>query len=161
MYDMAAMTNTQNKVIVLMVVGGALMLFSYMAQTKGWLKSEKKEDEKKAVPENFIPIHTKLEEKKNNTINEKISSIDIGNTTKVIFAICTKENVTMDSKNLIKTAKLVVKKMGKTIFEPKELNNIYSYMIDNYKTDLSPEEYEKILQIMKDFVDFGGEVSFE
>jgi hypothetical protein len=40
LYDMAAMTHTQNKVIVLMVVGGALMMFSYIAQTKGWLKKE-------------------------------------------------------------------------------------------------------------------------
>lgn len=32
----------QNKIIVLMMVGGALMMFSYGVQTKGWLKGETK-----------------------------------------------------------------------------------------------------------------------
>ncbi len=43
MYDLATM-GMQNKVIVLMVVGGALMLFSYGVQTKGWMKKETKEE---------------------------------------------------------------------------------------------------------------------
>lgn len=158
MYDLATM-DMKNKVIVLMVVGGALMMFSYGVQTKGWLKSEN--DEKKTVPKNNTSKETKSEKKKSNVINEKISSIDIGNITQVVFTIHTKENIVLESKNIIKIAKLVVNNKGKTTFEPKELTNIYSYIVDNYKTELSIEEYEKILEVMKDFAEFGGEVRFE
>jgi hypothetical protein len=160
LYDLATM-DMQNKVIVLMVVGGALMLFSYGVQTKGWLKSDIKEEDKKAVSEKISPNHADPVEKKIDTLNDRVSSIDIGNVTKVIFDICTKEKITIESKNLIKIAKLVVNKMKKNIFEPKELQNIYEYVVSNYKSELSPEDYKKILQIMKDFVEFGGEVSFE
>lgn len=40
LYDLSTM-GMQNKIIVLMVVGGLLLFFSYGVQTKGWLRSEK------------------------------------------------------------------------------------------------------------------------
>ncbi|MBP9780262.1 DUF2339 domain-containing protein, partial [Candidatus Gracilibacteria bacterium] len=42
LYDLETMA-MQNKIIVLMVVGGALMMFSYGVHTKGWLQGEKKD----------------------------------------------------------------------------------------------------------------------
>ncbi len=44
LYDLETMA-MQNKIIVLMVVGGALMLFSYGVHTKGWLQWDKKENQ--------------------------------------------------------------------------------------------------------------------
>ncbi len=40
LYDLSTM-GMQNKVIILMVVGGALLLFSYGIESKGWLKDRK------------------------------------------------------------------------------------------------------------------------
>jgi hypothetical protein len=39
LYDLSTMA-MQNKIIILMIVGGALMLFSYGVHTKGWLKDQ-------------------------------------------------------------------------------------------------------------------------
>lgn len=38
-YDLSTMA-MQNKIVILMIVGGMLMLFSYLVHTKGWLREE-------------------------------------------------------------------------------------------------------------------------
>ena len=102
-----------------------------------------------------------LEEKTSLVINEKISEMDIGDITLVTFTMNSGKSLKIKSKNLIKIAKLVERKMGKSVFEKEELKDIHHYILDNYRSELSAADYKKVTDIMKEFIEVGGKVSFE
>ena len=164
LYDLATM-GMQNKIIVLMIVGGALMMFSYGVHTKGWLKQTEEEEIPKAPTpkqkEEPKDTESAPENKTNRTINEKIKDIDIGNTVSAIFTVTGGKIIKIKSKNLIRISKLIIKNAGRSSFKPNELQPIYEQISKGYETELSATDYKKIMGVMKEFVEVGGEVSFE
>jgi flagellin-specific chaperone FliS len=50
---------------------------------------------------------------------------------------------------------LIEKNTKKTKFEANELKNIYDYIMKNYQTELSPNDYKKIREVAKLFVENG------
>lgn len=94
-------------------------------------------------------------------MNEKINQVDIGDITMVIFTMSSGKTVKVKSKNLIKITKLVEAKLGKSEFEKDELQEIYTYVLNNYRSELSPADFKKITEVMEEFVALGGKVSFE
>ncbi|MDD5770205.1 MAG: DUF2339 domain-containing protein [Candidatus Gracilibacteria bacterium] len=148
-YDMATM-DMNNKIIVLMIVGGLLLIFSYFIHKNGWLKSQEssKLDDNKS--------NLKIEDDKIYIINEKIKDVDVSNIENIKFCLNNKENFIIKSENLFKIAKIIVNKKQKTNFENGELIEIYNYIIKNYKSDLNKDDYNKLTSKIKDFIDIGG-----
>ena len=69
--------------------------------------------------------------------------------------------IKIKSENLIKISKLIIKNAGRSSFKPNELQPLYEQISKGYETELSATDYKKIMGVMKEFVEFGGEVSFE
>ncbi|MDQ7009874.1 MAG: hypothetical protein Q9M94_06275 [Candidatus Gracilibacteria bacterium] len=88
----------------------------------------------------------------------KLKKIEIDDIKVVRFYPNEGEDFRIRAKNLIKIVKLIIKNTGKTNFKAGELNDIYKYVLKNYKSDLSRREYDKIRSTIKDFIEVGGEV---
>ena len=99
-------------------------------------------------------------EKETFLINQKIKNIDVSKYKAVKFKFNNWKSLSIRAENLVKITKLVTDMNNKTSFKAKELNNIYDYIVNNYKTELSPSNYKKILEIMEKFVEFWGSIEF-
>jgi hypothetical protein len=99
----------------------------------------------------------KKEEKIDFKINKKIKDIDVSDIKSVQF-IFLNQTINVRAINLIKIVKIVINTTWKTIFEKWELKGIYDYIKENYKTDLSKDNYNKILNLIETFVKEWGEV---
>ena len=141
LYDLSTM-DMQNKIIILMVVGWALMMFSYLVHTKGWLKSDNGTDSPKV------------------DLNEILSQIDISWINKITFNVNDDKALSTTSKNTIKIVKYVTDKFWKTNFNAWELNDVYKYINTNYKTDLDKKTYDTVTNALKKFVDKWWEIIF-
>jgi hypothetical protein len=71
----------------------------------------------------------------------------------VTFEVNNGKKYLVKSKNLIKIAVLVTKSFGKNEFLPGELSNFYTYVMNNYQSELSPGDFSKIVLAMKEFVE--------
>ena len=156
------------RVVALMFVGGLMIYISTLYSRKypgNLLKefnlSNLDNPSTESLTKKVIPEETPSEHKTPSIINEKISDMDIGDITLVTFTMNSGKSIKIKSKNLIKIAKLVEKKMGKNAFEKEELKDVYHYILDNYRSELSAADYKKVTDIMKEFVEIGGKVSFE
>jgi hypothetical protein len=70
-------------------------------------------------------------------------------------------NIKIRAVNLIKIVKLIIDNFDwKTSFKPLELKKVYEYVKDNYKSDLSKDNYDKIIEILDWFVMNGWDVKF-
>ena len=85
-------------------------------------------------------------------INQEIEEIDIKDFVGVKFFINNGDIFSIKAKNLIKVVLLVTEKMGKTSFEKNELKEVYNFIIQNYKTKLSPTQFKRITDIIEQFV---------
>lgn len=96
--------------------------------------------------------------KKEFAINKKIENIDISNIKMIEFDFAWKK-IKIRAVNLIKIVKLVIDNYAeKTKFKPKELLETYKYIKENFKSELSRENYNKIVEIMEEFVNVWGEI---
>lgn len=64
------------------------------------------------------------------------------------------------AENLIKIAKLITKKYWKTSFKAGELQDTYELITKDYKSELPANQYKRITEIVKMFVDNGWEIEF-
>ncbi len=156
------------RVVALMFVGGLMIYISTLYSRKypgNLLKefnlSNLNNPSTEPIVKKGAQEKTTPESKTSTIINEKISEVDIGDITLVTFTMNSGKSIKIKSKNLIKIAKLVEKKMGKNAFEKEELKNVYNYILDNYRSELNATDYKKVTDIMKEFVEVGGKVSFE
>lgn len=153
-YDMAEM-ETNNKVIVLMIVWWLLLLFSYFIHKNWWLKSQPIESKK---PKKNIEIITQVVEEKKYNINESIKNIDISNIESIKFDLNNKKSFNIKSKNLFKIVISITNNLWKTSFKAHELEYIYANVINNYKSELNQNDYNKLIWIIKEFIDVWGSV---
>ncbi len=109
---------------------------------------------------NLYPLEEK-EATKWNLINEKIKDIDDNGYKSVQFIFRNKKRATIKAKSLIKIAILIKDKLWKTDFEEWELKEIYDFVVKNYSSELSKDDYEKVVGVLKEFVEEGGEVKFK
>ncbi|MDD4530492.1 MAG: DUF2339 domain-containing protein [Candidatus Gracilibacteria bacterium] len=154
------------RVVALMFVGG-LMIYISMLYSKKYSGNLLNEFDLKGFgfnSENFdndevLAKETVENNKEEFLVNKKIKDIDIGDTKTITFEIGERK-IIIKSVNLIKFGKLLCGEFGKQEFKPKELEQIYTYTIKNYKTTLSEEDYKKIMVILKEFVSNGGKIIF-
>ncbi len=145
-----------SRVLALIVLWVLFIIISTKYSQKYWnnLKWELSFD-------NFKP---NLKESKNNVskqnvsnndsfiINRQIKDIEIWNT-KSVQLIFKNKKINLRAVNLIKIVKLVINTYNdKTIFAAGELNDVYNYIKDNYKSDLSRDNYNKIITILERFI---------
>ncbi|MDD3302765.1 MAG: hypothetical protein PHN31_04350, partial [Candidatus Gracilibacteria bacterium] len=100
-----------------------------------------------------------LEKNIDYVLNKKLDKIDIGEKKAVLFIFNDGRKAQIRAKNLIKIGKIILKTAGKNKFEKGELKYTYDYVKKNYKSELSKRDYDKIIEIIDDFVKNGG--SFE
>jgi hypothetical protein len=138
-YDMSGVINMENKIIVLMLVGWALMMFSYFIHMKWWLKeSNNREDDLKRMI-----VHT-----------------DIDWINKLTFKVNWDKNFTAVSKNIVKIVIFVINKYWKNEFAAGELNDAYKYIIHNYKSELDTRSYNMAKNTFKNFVEKWWTITF-
>ena len=105
-------------------------------------------------------VENDIKIEKQDSFNESIKDVDVFDYKAVNF-IYNDKKVQVRAVNLLKIAKFVIVNMdGKTKFEAWELREIYDYIKSNFKSDLSRDNYNRIIKIMDDFVESGGEVLF-
>ena len=141
LYDLSTM-EMQNKIIVLMVVGWALMMFSYLVHMKWWLKSNDENDSSEI------------------SLNEIFSQVNISWINKVVFNINDDKALSTTSENTLKIVKYVTNKFWKTKFDAWELEDVYKYITANYKSKLEKKTYETLTSALKKFVDKWWEIIF-
>jgi len=128
-------------------------------------KSTKKEEENKQKTKlNFTKKTIKADNKANKKgredfnfmkILKKVNVDDI----KVVRFFSNSWNIfRVRAKNLIRIVKIITQQLWKNNFEAWELNEIYNYVIKNYKSELSRREYDKIRTTIKEFIDDWGKV---
>jgi hypothetical protein len=122
------------------------------------LKSDKKQNNNSPVFPFNKGNKDSVEKVEENSFMKKLKKVDISEIKVVRFFPKKSENFTIRAKNLIRVISLIVEKTGKSKFKANELDNMYDYVIKNYKSDLSRREYDKIRSTVKDFIDEGGEV---
>lgn len=144
-YDMTTM-EMDNKIIVLIIIWWMLLTLSYFIQKNGWLKTQN-------------TLSKKPQKKK--IINQKIENINVDEIQAILFSQNDGKTFTIKSKNLFKIAILIQNKKEKTQFEAWELQEIYDYILENYSSTLSKEDFKKLNWILKTFVDIGGEFTFK
>jgi len=94
-------------------------------------------------------------------INKKIDNIDLKWITKVNFNISEWKDFTTSSVKIIKIMSFVTEKYWKKRFKWEELNNMYNYILENYKSELDKKTYSMITKKLKNFVNNWGEIIFE
>ena len=113
----------------------------------------------KIIKKNNNKTTTKKTIEKEFEINQKIENIDIWNIKSVEFIFAWR-NIKIRAINLIKIVKLIIDNFDwKTSFKPLELQKVYDYIKDNYKSDLSKDNYDKIIEILDWFVMNGWDVN--
>jgi hypothetical protein len=86
--------------------------------------------------------------------------VEIWDISTVIFELSNWKRYMIRSKNLIKISKLIENNFGKSEFAAWELLKYYTFVINNYKSELSEADYAKVLWVMREFVDVGWSVKF-
>jgi len=94
-------------------------------------------------------------------IQKDIESVKINGISSIKLRFNKEEkSVNVRATNLIKIAKLIVWKYKKSEFQPWELQQAFSFIEKNYKSDLSPAQFTKIKQLVEKFVQQGWSIEF-
>ena len=116
------------------------------------ISSNEKNTNKKDTNNKYKKEESNLE-KKEFIINKNIKKIKVWDTKSVQFIFNNNEKISIRATNLIKIVKLVIKELDwKTIYKKDELSSIYEYVKDNYKSEISKDNYNKIIKILERFV---------
>jgi hypothetical protein len=156
-YDLSTMS-LQNKIVILMLVGWLLLVFSYFSHKNWWLQMNKiipSKRAKKGIVENLIE---KSVEVKKHRVNMEIENIDVSDISSIKFILNTGKSFQIKTKNLFKITKIIIQNTWKTTFHPEELSALYETIVANYTTGLSDADYEKVKTRIKEFVVAGWEV---
>ncbi|MDD2871931.1 MAG: DUF2339 domain-containing protein [Candidatus Gracilibacteria bacterium] len=151
-----------SRVIAFIVIGVLLIIIStrYTKKYGNNLKGEfnfsnfynGNNTEKSSISTNKKPQNiTKI-------INKKIEKIDVSDIRGIKFYINGGDTVEIRAENLIKIVKLITNDFTDTKFEKGELVDTYNYVLENFKSDLSKATYDKILLVLNQFIEQGGEV---
>lgn len=153
------------RVIAFMFIGSLMIYISYFYRNNNlniwndlsfetdstkWKDLSIEDDSNNEKDENTSS--TKIENN-NFIINEKINDIDVSDIESIKFNLNNDEAFAIKSKNLFKITKLVLNNYKKTKFVAWELTEIYDYIIINYKSELNSKDYEKLISLIKKFVD--------
>lgn len=92
------------------------------------------------------------------SVNKKIKDIDVSEFKSVKFKINNWEIIQIRTLNLLRISKLIIVSNNKNVFKEWELAKTYEFIVKNYKTDLTKNNYDKILKIIGEFVEKGWEV---
>ncbi len=106
-------------------------------------------------------IPTSLQEQLDNSsaiINAKIRDIDISNISEVFLVPNNHNIIHLKTKNFYKIVKAIIDETHKYYFEPNELRRLYEYVLQNYETSLSKDEYASMKDILDVFVENGWKV---
>jgi hypothetical protein len=95
-------------------------------------------------------------------INNDIKNIDVSEIKHVTFLFKNKEKISIKAINLIKIVKSTIDQLDwQTVFEKEELRNIYEFIKNNYKSELSKTNYDKIINILERFIKEWWEIILE
>lgn len=100
-------------------------------------------------------------ENKNYKINNLIKNIDIDNYEHITLKCNNWKKYIVKLSNLMKIIKYILDKTQKTEFKPNELKNTFNYAIDNYKSNISEENYKKVLKSLEKFVELWWKVEIK
>lgn len=106
-------------------------------------------------------IPTSIQEKIDTSsaiINTKIRDMDISNISKVFLIPNFHNIIHLNTKNFYKIVKSIVDETHKNEFSPNELRKIYEYVLQNYETSLSADDFTQIKNALDIFVEFGWRV---
>lgn len=105
-------------------------------------------------------VHTQ-EQKTTSKVMQDIKNVDTNGIVGVRMKINGVEKpIQIRAENLVKITKLVTNMYGKTSFKAWELQNVYDTIETQYKSQLPASQYKRIKEIVKSFVDHGGEIEF-
>ncbi len=153
LYDLSTM-DTQKKVIVLMIFWWILMMISYLFHTKEWFKLSEKEENEEDTNNKNLDEDKKIEKNnKKKIVNMDLDKIDLWDKTSISFIFNNWKKITIKAKNLIKIGIIVIEKSWKNTFEKWELMTTYDYIKNNYESELSERDYNKIITIIEEFIE--------
>ena len=89
---------------------------------------------------------------------QKLEKVDASFVKVIRFYPNVWKNFSIRAKNLSKIVLIITEHFNKNIFEAGELEEIYNYVIKNYKSNLTRREYDKIRSTIKDFIDVWGKI---
>ena len=150
-----------SRVVALIVIWILLIIISTKYTKKYW-NDITKELSPSNLKDNLIDEITsdnKIDEaiEKEWLMNKKIKNIDVSNIKSVKF-IFSDKNISIRTVNLIKIVKVIIDDLGQTKFDKNELRDVYINVKENYQSDLSKVNYDKIIKILERFVEEWWEV---
>lgn len=96
-----------------------------------------------------------------NTVMQDISKVNIAGIKWVRMSINGKEKaIQIRTENLTKITKMIVASKWKQEFKAWELKDVYKLISKDYKSQLPPAQYNKIQEIVEQFVEHGGKIEF-
>ena len=177
LFDVWQIANTNSRVAVFAILWVIFIIISTLYTKRFWdnllwefslsnLKSENNDleediikNKEEKINKQYIEENNDIEDgKEENPFMKKLKKVDIEDIKVVRFFPKSWEKFTIRAKNLIRVSKLIIEKTWKTSFKSGELQNMYDFVIKNYKSDLSRREYDKIRSTVKDFIISGWEV---
>ena len=180
LYDVWEIGNTNSRVLAFAILWVIFIIISTLYTKRYWdnllwefsldnLKDIEKLPNKESKKEEKVEnnslwkkeINKKEVKETKFIINDEIKNIDVSNIKTVKFSFSNWKNISIRAVNLIKISKLIVRELDwKTKFEKWDLSDIYEYVKNNYKSELSKDNYDKIIVIIEKFVLLGWEVIF-
>lgn len=122
---------------------------------KIWYDNEvSKNDTSKITTNNDI-------ENKESLINKDLDKIDLWDKKSITFSFNDWKKIKIRAKNLIKMWLIVTSRAWKNTFNKWELKTTFDYIKKNYKSELSKNDYEKIIWIIENFIEIWGSVEIE
>lgn len=158
------------RVIAFMFVGGIMIYFSSLYK-KNWLaikddlnfsslsENEKKQEENKI--DKKVEVNKVDNDINTSRVNKDLDNIDIWDKKSITFIFNDWRKVRIRAKNLIKMWFIVIKEAWKNVFEKWELKRTYKYIKNNYKSELSKKDYDKIIEIIESFIETWWKIEIE
>lgn len=156
------------RVIAFMFVGWIMIYISSIYKSM-WFKM--KDDLNFTFNEKIWYDSEVLENSTNNTttnsneqktnVNIDLDKIDLWDKKSITFIFNDWKKVKIRAKDLIKMWIIVTKRAWKNNFVKWELKTIFDYIKNNYKSELSKKDYDKIIEIIESFIEVWGSVEIE
>jgi hypothetical protein len=155
------------RVIAFIFVGGMMIYISSLYKKNKlnikddlWLSSSSNSE--KLDNSNSSPIsEDSSKEKKVTLINNDLDKIDLWDKKSINFIYSDGRKVKIRAKNLVKMWMIVVKQAWKNTFEKWELKETYDYIKNNYKSELTKKDYDKIIEIIESFIQTWWKIEIE
>lgn len=175
LYDVWQIWNTNSRVVVFAILWVIFIIISTLYSKRFWdnMKWEFSMDNLK--DKNNSPTISSSKKNKNNInkketkqitkkedflINEEIKNIDVSDLKSVQFIFNNNKKISIRAVNLMKIVKLLIRSFDwQTEFKKNELKDIYDYVKDNYKSNISKSNYDKITTILEEFVKQGWKIN--